>query len=89
MAQPPASDLSALDSRAREIFREIVEAYLTTGDPVGSRTLSRLGGVGLSAASIRKPNLFTFFAMYAPACPVSTSLPRGDMPPPPRTTSMT
>jgi heat-inducible transcriptional repressor len=54
MAQPPpSSDLSTLDARAREIFREIVEAYLTTGEPVGSRTLSRLGGVGLSAASIR------------------------------------
>ena len=53
MAQPPASDLSTLDSRAREIFREIVESYLSTGEPVGSRTLSRLGGMGLSAASIR------------------------------------
>lgn len=54
MANPPSPpDLSTLDSRAREIFREIVEAYLTTGEPVGSRTLSRQGGVGLSAASIR------------------------------------
>ncbi len=54
MAQPPAStDLSVLDGRAREIFREIVETYLTTGEPVGSRTLSRLGAVGLSPASIR------------------------------------
>jgi heat-inducible transcriptional repressor len=53
MAQPPSPDLSALDARAREIFREIVESYLTTGEPVGSRTLSRLGGVALSPASIR------------------------------------
>ena len=54
MALPPSSaDLSTLDARAREIFREIVEAYLTTGEPVGSRTLSRLGGVALSPASIR------------------------------------
>lgn len=53
MVQPPAPDLSSLDARAREIFREIVESYLTTGEPVGSRTLSKLGGVGLSAASIR------------------------------------
>jgi len=54
MAQPPSpADLSTLDARAREIFREIVEAYLTTGEPVGSRTLSRLGGVTLSPASIR------------------------------------
>lgn len=53
MAQPPASGLTSLDARAREIFREIVESYLTTGEPVGSRTLSKLGGMGLSAASIR------------------------------------
>jgi len=48
---PP--DLSSLDARAREIFREIVETYLTTGEPVGSRTLSRIGGTALSPASIR------------------------------------
>ena len=54
MALPPSSaDLSTLDTRARDIFREIVESYLTTGEPVGSRTLSKLGGVGLSPASIR------------------------------------
>jgi heat-inducible transcriptional repressor len=54
MAQPPSpSDLNTLDARSREIFREIVEAYLATGEPVGSRTLSRQGGVSLSAASIR------------------------------------
>ena len=53
MAQPPTTDLSSLDARAREIFREIVESYLATGEPVGSRTLSRLGGVTLSPASIR------------------------------------
>jgi heat-inducible transcriptional repressor len=51
--QLPPTDLSGLDSRSREIFREIVEAYLATGEPVGSRTLSRQGGVALSAASIR------------------------------------
>lgn len=49
--QPP--ELSKLDARSREIFREIVEAYLTTGEPVGSRTLSRQGGSALSPASIR------------------------------------
>src|SRR5262245_5129710 len=54
MALPPSpADLSSLDARAREIFREIVESYLTTGEPVGSRTLSRMGGMSLSAASIR------------------------------------
>ena len=53
MVLPPSSDLSSLDGRAREIFREIVESYLSTGEPVGSRTLSKLAGVGLSPASIR------------------------------------
>jgi len=41
-----------LDERARDIFRRVVESYLETGEPVGSRTLSK-GGVHLSPASIR------------------------------------
>lgn len=48
-AQP---NLGQLDERARDIFRRIVETYLETGEPVGSRTISR-GGVHLSPASIR------------------------------------
>jgi heat-inducible transcriptional repressor len=44
--------LPELDERAREIFRRIVESYLDTGEPVGSRTLAK-GGVSLSPASIR------------------------------------
>jgi heat-inducible transcriptional repressor len=48
----PYAGLSVLDQRAREIFRRIVESYLQTGEPVGSRTLS-LTGVSLSPASIR------------------------------------
>jgi heat-inducible transcriptional repressor len=48
----PRASLAELDSRARDIFRRIVETYLETGDPVGSRTISR-GGVHLSPASIR------------------------------------
>ena len=48
-AGPP---LSELDERARDIFRRVVETYLETGEPVGSRTVSR-GGVSLSPASIR------------------------------------
>lgn len=41
-----------LDARARDIFREIVETYLATGEPVGSRTLAKRG-IPLSPASIR------------------------------------
>lgn len=47
-----AQGLPDLDARARDIFRRVVEGYLETGEPVGSRTLSR-GGVSLSPASIR------------------------------------
>lgn len=48
----PSPGLATLDGRARDIFRRIVETYLETGEPVGSRTISR-GGVALSPASIR------------------------------------
>ncbi|HEY2047752.1 MAG TPA: heat-inducible transcriptional repressor HrcA [Caulobacteraceae bacterium] len=48
----PGASLTELDERAREIFRRIVETYLETGEPVGSRTISRTG-VHLSPASIR------------------------------------
>ena len=51
IAQRGAS-LSELDARAREIFRRIVENYLETGEPIGSRTIARTG-VQLSPASIR------------------------------------
>ncbi len=48
----PAPGLTELDTRARDIFRRVVESYLETGEPVGSRTISR-GGLALSPASIR------------------------------------
>ncbi len=48
----PTLSLTDLDSRARDIFRRVVETYLETGEPVGSRTVSK-GGVHLSPASIR------------------------------------
>jgi heat-inducible transcriptional repressor len=44
--------LAELDERARDIFRRIVESYLESGEPVGSRTLSK-AGIQLSPASIR------------------------------------
>jgi heat-inducible transcriptional repressor len=49
----PGSGLVDLDERSREIFRRIVDAYLDTGEPVGSRNLSRLLQVSLSPASVR------------------------------------
>ena len=45
--------ISDLNDRSREVFRRVVEGYLETGDPVGSRTLTRLMSEKLSAATIR------------------------------------
>ena len=50
---PSMQALDALNERAREIFRHIVESYLTTGEPVGSRNLARILPMALSPASIR------------------------------------
>lgn len=49
---PPVS-VSQLSERARAIFRDIVNSYLETGEPVGSKTLSLSGSQKLSSASIR------------------------------------
>jgi heat-inducible transcriptional repressor len=49
MASPPVSELT---ERARAIFRLVVEGYLDSGSPVGSKTLAE-GGISLSPASIR------------------------------------
>ncbi|MEM6464777.1 MAG: heat-inducible transcriptional repressor HrcA [Pseudomonadota bacterium] len=46
-------DPAPLDERTREIFRRIVENYLESGDPVGSRNLSRVLPMSLSPASVR------------------------------------
>jgi len=45
--------LAQLNERSREIFRQIVESYLATGEPVGSRNLARLIPMTLSPASVR------------------------------------
>jgi heat-inducible transcriptional repressor len=50
MSAPPISELTV---RAREIFRLVVEGYVATGQPVGSKTLAGAGGLELSPASIR------------------------------------
>ncbi len=48
-----AGTLSRLNERSREIFKNIVESYLAHGEPVGSRQLSRMLPMSLSAASVR------------------------------------
>ncbi|MFM5948415.1 MAG: heat-inducible transcriptional repressor HrcA [Novosphingobium sp.] len=50
MTTPPITDLT---DRAREIFRLVVEGYLSTGQAVGSKTLAGVGALNLSPASIR------------------------------------
>ncbi|QLC23735.1 heat-inducible transcriptional repressor HrcA [Parasphingopyxis algicola] len=50
MAGPNVTELS---ERARDVFRTVVETYLDSGEPVGSRTISKMSGLNLSPASIR------------------------------------
>lgn len=65
-----ASQLSVaqLNERSREIFRQIVESYLATGEPVGSRNLSRILPMTLSPASVRNvmSDLEQLGLVYAP-----------------------
>ena len=74
MAAPidrPAAETGALanlNARSREIFRRIVESYLSTGEPVGSRHLSRMLPISLSPASVRNvmQDLEEIGLIYAP-----------------------
>src|SRR5882724_11694311 len=60
--------LAQLNERSRDIFRQIVESYLATGEPVGSRNISRLIAVPLSPASVRNvmADLEALGLIYAP-----------------------
>src|SRR5215470_15997909 len=64
----PRPLISELNERSREIFRQIVDAYVETGEPVGSRTLSRRSGLDLSPATIRNvmADLEDAGLLYAP-----------------------
>ena len=68
--QDPTSQgvLAALNQRSRDIFRRIVDSYLATGEPLGSRSLSRLLPVTLSPASVRSvmQDLEELGLIYAP-----------------------
>lgn len=44
---------SQMNDRSREVFQRIVESYLTSGDPVGSRALTRTLSESVSAATVR------------------------------------
>jgi heat-inducible transcriptional repressor len=60
--------LAQLNERSRDIFRQIVESYLATGEPVGSRNISRLITTPLSPASVRNvmSDLEQLGLIYAP-----------------------
>ncbi len=60
--------ITELNERSREILRHVVEAYVETGEPVGSRTLSRRLGMALSPATIRNvmADLEEFGLLFAP-----------------------
>jgi heat-inducible transcriptional repressor len=64
----PNAGLAQLNERSRDIFRQIVESYLATGEPVGSRNISRLIAVPLSPASVRNvmADLEQLGLIYAP-----------------------
>src|ERR1700716_2886130 len=42
-----------LDKRAQVLLKTLIERYITEGQPVGSRTLSKYSGLDLSPATIR------------------------------------
>ena len=44
----------ALNERELQVLEAVIETYVRTAEPAGSRTISRLSGLGLSPASIRK-----------------------------------
>ena len=64
----PNAGLAQLNERSRDIFRQIVESYLATGEPVGSRNISRLITMPLSPASVRNvmSDLEQLGLIYAP-----------------------
>lgn len=49
----PSTGIAQLDQRSRDIFKRLVETYLETGVPVGSRTISQYLPLNLSPASVR------------------------------------
>jgi len=67
-AAEAAASLRQLNERSREIFKRIVETYLATGEPVGSRNLSRALPMTLSPASVRNvmSDLESLGLIYAP-----------------------
>jgi heat-inducible transcriptional repressor len=68
MKDDTRSVIGEMNERSREIFRQIVDAYVTGGEPVGSRTISRRLREPLSPATIRNvmSDLEDMGLLYAP-----------------------
>ncbi len=68
MVAADAQSVIGLNERSRDIFRHIVDSYVETGEPVGSRTIARKLGGTLSAATIRNVMADLEYAglLYAP-----------------------
>ena len=68
MVSADAHSVIGLNERSRDIFRHIVDSYVETGEPVGSRTIARKLGGALSAATIRNVMADLEYAglLYAP-----------------------
>ena len=60
--------ISELNARSREIFKSIVESYVETGEPIGSRSLSERLSTSLSPATVRNvmADLEDFGLLFAP-----------------------
>src|SRR5262245_10966676 len=44
---------SEIDERSREMLALLIRTHITTGEPVGSRTISKMSSEGLSSATVR------------------------------------
>jgi heat-inducible transcriptional repressor len=68
MEEAPQGVFGTLNDRSREIFRRVVDEFMQTGEPVGSRTISRRLALPLSPASVRNvlSDLEDLGLLYAP-----------------------
>jgi heat-inducible transcriptional repressor len=68
MQEAPRGAFTELNERSREIFRRVVDEFMQTGEPVGSRTISRRLTLPLSPASVRNvlSDLEEMGLLYAP-----------------------
>ena len=69
-----------LDERKLKILQAVIRNYLETGEPVGSRTISKYTDLNLSSATIRNEmaDLEELGYIYSPTLRQGASLPTGD-----------